>query len=313
MPASKNPITHHRAQVGDVSLHYLQAGQPQPGRAPLVLLHGFPQHSHMWRRIMPALAEHYLVIAPDLRGVGGSSILPTGYDKRTLAADVYGLMTQLGHAEINLVGYDLGAGVAYAFAAAHPEAVRQLVFMEFALAGFGVWEQGITPGPDWHNGVNWHAALFTLPDVAESFMGGQERKFLSWIFWHLSCNPDAISQKDFELYARQLSKPGAFRAGINLYAAVWTDGAHNRENVQQGKLSMPVLGVGGACSGGPYIAQFLATVADDVRPLVLEGAGHWLVEEQPAALTRELLDFFAESHAAAPKTGEYAHSATGTL
>ncbi|WP_046245368.1 alpha/beta fold hydrolase [Hymenobacter terrenus] len=286
-------ITHHRAQVGEVSLHYLQAGQAQPGREPLVLLHGFPQHSHMWRRIMPALAEHYLVIAPDLRGIGGSGILPTGYDKRTLAADIHGLLQQLGHSRINLVGYDLGAGVAYAYAAANPESVRRLVFMEYALPGFGVWEKGITPGPDWHNGVNWHAALFTLPDVAESFMGGQERKFLSWIFWHLSCNPDAVTQEDFEVYARQLSKPGAFRAGINLYAAVWTDAEHNRENVQR-KLTLPVLAVGGACSGGPYIAQALAVAADHIRPLVLEGAGHWLVEEQPAALTQHLLDFFGE-------------------
>ena len=294
MTTSSASVKHRVATVGAIQLHYQIAGE-QHGGDPLVLLHGWPQHSHMWHRVLPALAEYYTVIAPDLRGCGGSTITPTGYDKRTLAEDIAGLIEQLGYERINLVGYDKGAGVAYTYAAAHPERVRRLAFMEYALPGFGVWEHGMTPSPEWHNGVNWHTSFFMLPDVAEAFMSGQERKLLSWFFWHLSANPDAVSPEDFELYVRQLTKPGALRAGMSLYASVWTDGEHNRETAQH-KLTMPVLGVGGEASGGAHIAKFLDAVATNVRPAVLAGAGHWLCDEQPAALAELLLDFFNEQN-----------------
>ena len=284
-------ITHNVAQIGKLKMHYLKAGNASG--EPLFLLHGFPQHSLMWRKMIPALAEKYTVIAPDLRGAGGTTITPDGYDKRTMATDIHELVKQLGYEKINLAGYDKGAAVAYAYAAANPSEVRRLAFMEYALPGFGVWEKGITPAPDWDNGVNWHAALFTLPDIAESFMAGQERKLLTWFFWHLSCNPSAVGAEDFEEYYRQISKPGALRAGINYYASVWTDGEHNKENAKN-KLTMPVLAIGGEASGGAYIAQFLETVAQNIRPAVIKNAGHWLADEQPAQLTEVLLDFFGE-------------------
>ena len=78
------------ATVGDLHLSYLQAGSGKP----LVLLHGCPQHSHMWRRLLLVLAQQFTVIAPDQRGAGGSSKPDTGYDKRTMANDIYQLVHQ---------------------------------------------------------------------------------------------------------------------------------------------------------------------------------------------------------------------------
>jgi pimeloyl-ACP methyl ester carboxylesterase len=127
-----------RVQVGDVAMFYRYAGNGPP----VVLLHGWPQHSLMWHTIGPVLAERFTVIAPDQRGVGMSTITPSGYDKTTMAKDLAGLLDRLGVSEVYLAGYDLGAGSAAAFAGDNPQRVKRIAFMEFGLPGFG-YEQFI--------------------------------------------------------------------------------------------------------------------------------------------------------------------------
>jgi pimeloyl-ACP methyl ester carboxylesterase len=103
-------VTHHRAEVNGIRLYYRKAG----GGEPVVLLHGFPETSYAWRKIMPELAEYFTVIAPDLRGCGDSDRPSEGYDKQTVAEDVHQLVRQLKLDSINLVGHDVGMMVAYA-------------------------------------------------------------------------------------------------------------------------------------------------------------------------------------------------------
>lgn len=93
--------------------------------APLVLLHGWPQTWFAWRHMIPLLAQHYTVSAPDLRGLGDSSKPANGYDKRTIAEDVYQLTLQLGFEHILLVGHDWGGHIAYAYAAGHRDGVQR--------------------------------------------------------------------------------------------------------------------------------------------------------------------------------------------
>ncbi|MDX6432328.1 MAG: haloacetate dehalogenase, partial [Streptosporangiaceae bacterium] len=100
--------THHTAKVNGITIHYLTAGDRS--NPAVVLLHGFTQTSHMWTKdVIPALAQSYFVIAPDLRGSGDSAKPADGYDKRTMASDVYEVVQGLGIAEILLVGHDFGA------------------------------------------------------------------------------------------------------------------------------------------------------------------------------------------------------------
>ena len=100
---------HHHADLGDVQLHYVTMGQGEP----VVLLHGWPQSWYAWRSIMPELAKTYRVIAPDLRGLGDSSHPLDGYDKKTIAHDVWRLLhDHLGLDEFSLVGHDWGGPVA---------------------------------------------------------------------------------------------------------------------------------------------------------------------------------------------------------
>jgi pimeloyl-ACP methyl ester carboxylesterase len=258
---------------------------------PLVLLHGWPQHSLMWHTIGPILAERFTVIAPDQRGVGMSSITPGGYDKTTMAKDLAGLLDRLGIGAVYLAGYDLGAGPAAAFARDYPDRVKRVAFLEFGLAGFG-YEQFMMPSPDWTLNSNWHLALFTVPDAAEWMLRGRERELLAWFFHHFAYSGNAaVSREDFEAYAREISKPGALRAGVNYYAAVWRD-ARDNEAIRQRPLAMPALAVGGEASAGRFGEALWKPVAPNLTVRSIARAGHWLGDENPAATAAALAEFF---------------------
>lgn len=281
---STEDVRHHRADHAGVGLHAVSLSS---GPA-VVLIHGFPQHWWMWRGTMRRLAARgFRAIAVDQRGMGGSDIPLSGYDKRTLAGDVAAVLDALGIASASLVGYDHGGGTALAFAYAWPERAERVAVIEYAPPGFG-YEMGLTAAP---GNVNWQLAFFTHPDVAVQFIAGRERELLSWYFWHWAYNPDAVGQADFEIYVRQLQKPGALRGGFMHFASVFEDTALFKAWSQQGRLRMPLLGLGGQIAAGPYAEMALRALGDDVRGAVIPDAGHWVAEEAEAALCEALLDF----------------------
>lgn len=276
-----------KATVNGKQVQYRLGGKGET----VVLLHGWPQHSLQWHSVAPRLAEQYRVLAPDLPGCGGSSIPRSGFDKKSLAADMHALVDHLGLGPVKLVGYDHGAGVAYNYACAYPDRVSHLVFVEYVLPGCG-YERAMVPTADWHTGSNWQLAFFTVPDVAEFAFRGRERELLTWFFWHGSSNPTAVSAAHIDEYVRQIAKPGALRAGIELYASVWRDMEINRENMEK-KLAIPALGVGGRNNIGEFVAKAMAPIAQQVTSAVIERAGHWVADENPEDLSQVLATFFS--------------------
>ena len=121
------------------ALHYVRGGTGEP----VVLIHGFTDTSRMWRPLLPVLAKEYTVITPDLPGLGGSSVLPSGeYDMKTVAQNLHELVKHLGFTRIRLVGHDIGMMAAYAYAAQYPQEVQQLVLMDAPIPGIGdVWDK----------------------------------------------------------------------------------------------------------------------------------------------------------------------------
>lgn len=246
----------------------------------------------MWRKIFPALAEKYTVIAPDGRGMGGTSITESGYDKRSMAFDLKNLLEHLSiNQAVNLVGYDLGGGTAYAFAAMFPERVKKLAILEYAPPGYG-YEYGMQPVRNWQA---WQLAFFTVPDVAVQFISGSERELLAWYFWHWSYNPEAVSPDDFELYVRELQKPGALRAGFQWFASVFDD-AEQVKDFAQKKLQIPILALGGERGAADFVLQGFSRLGENVSGGIIEKAGHWIADEQPEELSARLLRFFAENN-----------------
>ena len=274
-------LEHHAALANGVRIHYVRAGQGDP----VVLLHGFPQTWYMWRKIIPALAERYTVIAPDLRGFGESSKPIGGYDKRTVAEDIYQLVRGLGFEKVFLVGHDLGGPAAYAYACAHPEDVRRLVILDVEIT------------IDRATAAEYFTRLFHLsfhaePDIAVALVAGRERVYLTH-FYRKCYNPGAFSHADIDEYIAAFSAPGALRASMAHYGAIWTDLKHNIENAKT-LLEMPVLALGGEMSFGERTVGSARKIAKDVRGRSLPRCAHWVAEEEPEALLAELLAFFGE-------------------
>jgi pimeloyl-ACP methyl ester carboxylesterase len=285
------PIESHRALVNGVRLHYLKAGQGEP----VVLLHGWPQTSHAWRKVMPQLAGRFTVIAPDLRGLGDSDKPAAGYDKRTVAQDIFELARALCFETFHLVGHDLGMQVAYALAASHPKAVRSLTLIEALLAGLGL--EGAMNFTQPHAFI--HMALNMQRDFAEALVAGKERLYIEHHLRPFAYDPEAIAQEDVDRYVRSYSAPGGMRAGFEHYRSYFQDAADNKVFAQT-QLPMPVLAIGGEASLGEYVAGTLKPLAQSLQSRIAARAGHYVPEEQPQWLADELSSFIERSGGARP-------------
>ena len=279
--------TRHRVEVNGIRLYYSVTGSGDP----VVLLHGFPETSYAWRKIIPTLSEHYTVIAPDLRGCGDSDRPSVGYDKRTVAEDIYQLVQHLKLGSINLVSHDVGMMVGYAYAATYPTKVRRLVLMEAALPGLGL--------EDLYDAAKYprmyHLPLFEAPNgLAEALITGREKMFVSHFMRQQTYDPIGLDEDALDEYARRLSAPGALRGGIEYFRSHAIDAEHNREHAKT-KLPMPVLTVGGTASFGANLAPQIRPLVEDLQSVMIKDCGHYLAEEQPDRVIAELLRFFNEA------------------
>jgi pimeloyl-ACP methyl ester carboxylesterase len=279
-------FSHHTAAVNGIQLHYVVGGEGDP----VVLLHGYPQSWYEWRQIMPALAENYTVIAPDVRGFGDSSKPITGYDGNTTAEDIYQLVSQLGFDNIFLVAHDVGAQTAYSFAAAHPNNVSKLVLMDFPFPGF-------LPSAFGQNGP-WWFAFYQTPDIPETLIEGKEREYLSWFMKGLAYNPSAISEEAIDVFANHAKAPGGLRGPIEHFRAFPMDAEQNKDSAKS-KITMPVLVLGGdiyPALGGNYPGNFALdstkALATNVTGITVPLSGHWIPEEQPKFVIEQLAKFF---------------------
>ena len=279
-------IRHASLVVDGKRIHYRRAGS---GRDVVVCLHGFPQTGRCWERLALRLADRFTIIAPDLRGTGESERPATAYDKKTMAGDIRALVASLGYARIHLVGHDIGAAVAYAYAAQWPGEVARLVLMEMLLPGFGLEALYTIRKP----GEFAWTPFFMAQDVPEWLIAGREAAFLDWFIRSLVADQAAFGPDDIAAYGQAYARPGALRAGFDMYRAFWQDAEDNRSFAKT-PLPMPVLAIGGELNVGSALAQSLHPLAADVRDLVFEGCGHFIPDEQPERLERELSTFFAD-------------------
>ena len=281
-------FSHHYANLKGVRIHYVTTGQG----APVVLLHGWPQTWYEWRHILKSLADRFSLIAPDLRGLGDSSRPSSGYDKKTVANDVWTLMhDHLGHARFAVVGHDWGAPTAFRLAADHPAEVSHLAMLDVPVPGDQPAGAAIS------GASRWHHAFHRVPDLPEALTHGRERTYLEFFFMNGCDQAGAILDADIAEYVRTYSQPGAMRAGFNFYRALSQDVADNRATLASGfKLPMPTLGLGG---GGPrgrgnLVVESLRRVAVHAEGGSIPDCGHFIPEEKPEDLARILREFLAK-------------------
>jgi pimeloyl-ACP methyl ester carboxylesterase len=276
-------LQHRKAVLGDVTLHYVEAG-PQSGEA-VMLLHGWPQSWFAWRHIVPELARRYRVIAPDLRGFGDSSKPMTGYDTLTVGRDMVRLLDHLGIQRAAFAGHDFGAAAAFAIAAQWRDRVCALAILDMLLPGFGLENAVRLSSDGW--GL-WHLPFHAAPEIPEMLIAGREREYLGWFFRNHAFDPSAITAQDLDVYAANLRQPGALRASMGYYRALHEDAEQNRR-LAAPRLTVPVLALGGAFSIGEGVGACMRQVAEQVEGEVVPDCGHWVAEEQPAWVASRLL------------------------
>jgi pimeloyl-ACP methyl ester carboxylesterase len=276
---------HGRIQLKDVSIHFRYSAS---GKPPLLLIHGYPEHSPTWTHIGPILAEQFTVIAPDNRGMGESSL--ANNDNYTAAAggeDHIALLNFLNIKQAYVFAHDKGVGLAASLALEHPDRIAKLVLAEYVLPGYGYPTSVTSTNPYY----NWQLAFFAVPDAAQYFIQGREREMLAWYFWHASYSGNSVFSSDvLEMYTRSISKPGFLRAGLSYFGAAFEDEKYFVSRLNKSKLEMPLLVMGGEASIAPesVLRSLFADVADDLTTFIIPKSGHWIV-----SAIRQLVKFLS--------------------
>jgi pimeloyl-ACP methyl ester carboxylesterase len=274
-------IAVRTADVDGVKLQYLTAGH---GPA-LVLLHGYAETSRMWRPLMPRLAAHFTVIAPDLPGIGDSDIPKDGLDMTRAASRIHALVNGLGIKNAAVVGHDIGLMVAYAYAAQFPSEVEKLVLMDAFLPGVSGWEVIYNSPTIWHFRFNG--------PTPEALVKGRERMYFEH-FWNdfAADKSRSIPEVDRQAYTAAYSRLGRMRAAW-AYFVSFQQAARDFAQFSRTKLTMPVLSIGGDKANGDALAQQVKLVASNASSVTLANTGHWVMEENPKETANALTRFLS--------------------
>jgi len=280
-------LAHRHADLGDVRLHYVEAGE-----GPLVLLlHGFPQFWYQWRHQVPALVEAgFRVVAPDMRGYNLSDKPPgvRAYRVELLARDVERLIPACGERTAAVVGHDWGAIAAWIAAMRYPERVEKLAVLN-------------VPHPaSFLDGLlrpmqllrSSYVFFFQIPRLPEEVIRAGEFALLRSVLGRDPVRPGALTAEDIERYIEAIARPGALTASLNYYRALLRTPGETRALLQ--RVEAPVLVIWG--ERDRFLSRRLAEpphlwVPNLVRVKRLSDASHWVAEDRPLEVNTLLLDF----------------------
>ena len=306
-------LEHRYVETNGIRLHCAVDGD-----GPLViLLHGFPECWYSWRHQIPALAQRFRVVAPDLRGYNQSD-KPAGvsaYALPELVADVRGLIEAFGERQAIIVGHDWGGGIAWSFAMEHPEMTQRLVVMNCPHPA--IFMQHLrTNGRQLAR--SWYLFFFQIPWLPETLLGLGHARPIANAIRRSAVRQDSLTAEDLDHLRDAASQPGALRSGINYYRAMfrsplargtWPDwlrrfvhGDRPVEGLRDRpedwpKITAPTLLVWGENDVALGKELTLGTDALVAAPLEIKYiplCGHWVQQEQPAVVNGYLLDFLGD-------------------
>ena len=254
-------VEHDFVEARGLRFHVASAG----GGEPLVLLHGWPQHWWMWRRVLPGLAERFRCIVPDLRGLGWSDAPPSGYEKATLAQDVLALLDALGLRKVRLMGHDWGGFVTTILAAKAPDRVERVIVLD------------VPPPWDLKPDPRRLLGFAHMPFLSSPF-GAQLTPALADRILRMSrLDDDAVRE-----YVEALRPADRRRASAAYYRTFVTRELAGVLRAPQSRPRVEMRFFGGA--GDPVVRY-----STDYEPV--PGAGHFLPEDRPEAVVERALAF----------------------
>ena len=282
---------HDFVTVNDVRLHYVTQGE---GRL-LILLHGFPEFWYSWRHQIPALAEHFKVVVPDLRGYNDSD-KPQGvanYQIDVLTADVMALIRSFGQEQAIIIGHDWGGGIAWAFAADYPQATERLVVMN---CPHPVAFQKNLQGNFQQLRRSWYMFFFQIPWLPEWLARLNTPRFVEKMFRGMAIRKEAFPDSDLQRYVEAIDKPGMLTAAINYYRAAFRDRfTHGQRQFAQ--ITCPtrlIWGEADTALGKELTYNMEPYFTDRFDIKYIPDCSHWVQQEQPELVNQYTLEFLSD-------------------
>lgn len=275
-------FTNHYADVNGTKLHYVMGGEGTP----LILIPGYPETWWAYHKVMPALSKKHLVIIVEMRGMGSSDKPIGGYEKKNMAKDVYELVKKLGFEKVNIGGHDIGAHVAFSFAANYSETTAKLIIFDTPHPNVEMYHLPMLPilGADYL--YPWWLAFNQVKELPEQLLEGRMNIIIEWFFKNLLKDSKSVSDFDRNIYISAYNSKDAIRASNAWYQAFPQD----IEDIKTyHKLNMPVIGIGG--SGYKMLEMSLPSLTTDLQLKKLEGSGHFVLAERPVEVIEILMSF----------------------
>lgn len=276
----KSTLKYSFIDVKGKSIAYMAEGNG----VPIILLHGWPQSSHVWHKVVPFLAAKHRVVSIDLPGLGESQSFDI-FDTGGVADIISDAAEALGISSYHLVGHDIGAWVATSLALRQEGRLKSLTVVDAGIPGL-IPDEIFKPS---NASRVWQFYFHAVGDIPELLTEGREREYLSWYFHNKAIVKDAISESDIDLYTNQYRRKHAMSNGFGYYRA-FTKSADQNRSFQQ-KLAIPVLAIGGESAVGASIGAAMNKIATTVTTKVVPNCGHYVPEERPSEFTETLLEF----------------------
>lgn len=278
--------------INGVNLHYVEGGSGMP----LICLPGWPQTWYSYHPIAMELAKSYRVIIVDIRGMGSSEKPDQGYDKKTMAADILGLVQQLGLEKVHIMGHDIGGMIAMSFAFNYPEFTEKLIVLDGSHPAESMLYMPLIPAPgsfeakmDAARPYAWWMGFNQVKGLPEKLLEGRFQYLLDWLFGYVMIDDGKMSDFDRNVYAAAYNDAESIRASNGWYQTFGQDIEDAKSYTQ---LTMPVLGIGSYISYN-YMKMGLPAIASTLTMVEIANSGHYLYEEQPEKVLDAVISFLA--------------------
>ncbi|MBE9177639.1 alpha/beta hydrolase [Oculatella sp. LEGE 06141] len=292
MTAISSGWQHRFIETNRIRLHYVTQGEGDL----VILLHGFAEFWYSWRYQIPALARHFKVVVPDLRGYNDSDKPTSGYDLDTLSTDIQGLIENLGYLKAHVVGHDWGGTIAWHLAHKFPTSLNRLAILNaphphrFLQELFGNLDQLRR---------SWYLLAFQVPGLPEWIIRHNLSSFVRTLFQEQAVRKGAFSNRDTEIFQAALEKPGVIPAALSYYRQLSTPQLWLRYwGRQPNPVQSPTLVL-----WGEEDALLSHNLTEGTEQFVdapfqikfVPHCGHWLQQEAPQTINRELLHFLRQA------------------
>lgn len=282
---------HHFVETNRIRLHCVTQGEGDL----VILLHGFPEFWYSWRFQIPALARHFKVVVPDLRGYNESDKPNGGYDFDTLAEDIRGLIASFGYRRAHIVGHDWGGAIAWHLAQKFPQSLDRLALLNAVPPQRFL--QGLVSNLE-HLRRSWYVFAFQVPAIPEWLIQQNLKEFVKNLFQEQAVRKGAFSSEETQIYQTALAKPGALSAALNYYRQLllpwnWVKEFGRNPN----PVTAPTLLLWGEEDAllSPALTEGLdQLIRAPFQIKRVPHCGHWIQQEVPQTVNRELLTFLRQ-------------------